>query len=88
VPVQERIGCQYIIFHFVLANNFLMGLPVQNVLPVCFKSDSVSVQKHTVCQYIIFHFVLAEANFGMPVQKIVFCTGMRIGIFMMGGAGP
>ena len=44
-----------------------------------------------LCQYkntlfdsiLFFYFVLAKANFGMPVQKIVFCTGMRIGIFMM-----
>jgi hypothetical protein len=68
-----------------------MGLPVQNVLPVCFKSGSMPVQKHFVCQYkntlfasiLFFHLVLAKANFGMPVQKIVFCTGIWIGGFMM-----
>jgi hypothetical protein len=62
---------------------FLMGLPVQNDLPVCFKFGSVPVQKHIGCRYIIFHFGLANANFGLPVQSIVTCTGTRFGFFVM-----
>jgi hypothetical protein len=30
-----------------------------------------------------FHSVPANANFGLPVQYIVPCTGKRCGIFMM-----